>query len=93
MSNVEHPKHYNQGTIETIDLIKGSLTEEEYKGFLKGNVLKYVCRASFKGNEKEDYEKAKWYLQRLINTKRQETFKTRNWDDLSLDNIKGTNGD
>lgn len=66
MSNVEHPQHYNQGKIETIDLIEGSLTKEEYKGFLKGNILKYICRASFKGVETEDYKKASWYLERLV---------------------------
>lgn len=66
MSEVEHPSHYNQCKIETIDLIEGSLTEEEYKGFLKGNILKYVCRANFKGKENEDYKKALWYLERLI---------------------------
>lgn len=66
MSNVEHPQHYNQGKIETIDLIEGSLTKEEYKGFLKGNILKYICRASFKGCETEDYQKASWYLERLL---------------------------
>ena len=56
---VNHPSHYNQGGIETLDIIKMSLTEEEYKGYLKGNVLKYRERAQFKGNAEQDYAKAK----------------------------------
>ena len=40
------------------------LTDEEYKGFLKGNVYKYVKRYEFK-NGKEDLEKATVYLKKL----------------------------
>ena len=63
---VNHPTHYNQGTLETIDMLKGTLSKEQYTGFLKGNVLKYVSRADYKGNTLEDYNKAKWYLEELI---------------------------
>lgn len=63
---VNHPSHYCQGGIEVIDYLKAKMTAEEFKGFLRGNVLKYVSRAEAKGKEKEDYEKAAWYLQRLI---------------------------
>jgi hypothetical protein len=38
---------------QAIDLIKDSLTLEEYIGFLKGNIIKYHIR---KGN-KEDFNK------------------------------------
>lgn len=51
--------------METIDLIQNSMSVEQFKGFLKGNVLKYVCRSEFKGNENEDLEKAMWYLHKL----------------------------
>ena len=64
--NVNSPSHYNQGSIETIDMIKGSMSTEEFKGFLKGNVIKYVSRAEFKGKETEDLQKARWYLNRWI---------------------------
>lgn len=40
------------------------LTDEEYKGFLKGNVYKYVKRYEVK-NGKEDLEKATVYLKKL----------------------------
>lgn len=62
---VNHPSHYNQGGIETLDIIKMSLTKEEYKGYLKGNVLKYRERAQFKGNAEQDYAKAKFYFNEL----------------------------
>lgn len=65
-NNVNHPTHYNQGSLETIDMLKGTLTKEQYTGFLKGNVLKYVSRTEYKGKTLEDYNKAKWYLDKLI---------------------------
>ena len=62
---VNHPTHYTQGGIECIDAIRAALTEEEFKGFCKGNALKYVWRSGKKGDEKEDFKKAAWYLERL----------------------------
>jgi len=64
-SNVNHPKHYNQGAIETIDYLESSLTPEELRGAYKFNVIKYVSRERYKG-ELEDLKKAKWYLDRLV---------------------------
>ena len=58
---VNKPDHYNVGGIETIDIIKSMLTVEEYKGYLKGNLLKYRERAEHKGNAEQDYAKAKKY--------------------------------
>lgn len=71
-SNVEksekdniNPNHYIFGGIETIEYLKAKLTPEEYRGFLKGNVLKYVSREAEK-NGLEDLKKDKWYLDKLI---------------------------
>ncbi|MCF1614642.1 DUF3310 domain-containing protein [Tetragenococcus koreensis] len=61
--NVNHPNHY-QGDIETIDYIKDKLTDEEFRGFIKGNVLKYVSREGLKNGD-EDLKKANWYLEVL----------------------------
>ena len=58
---VNKPDHYNIGGIETIDIIKSMLTAEEYKGYLKGNILKYRERAEHKGNAEQDYAKARKY--------------------------------
>lgn len=64
--NVNRPSHYTQGGIECIDAIKASLSEEAYKGYLKGNIEKYLWRYEHKSNPVEDLKKAQWYLERLI---------------------------
>lgn len=58
---VNHPPHYKTGGIETIDFI-----EAKKLNYNLGNVVKYVTRADYKGNRKQDLEKAVWYLQREI---------------------------
>ena len=70
VEKVNHPSHYNSVKKETIKILDDYLTDEEYDGFLKGNVIKYMHRYKFK-NGVEDLQKAKWYLEELIreNTK------------------------
>jgi len=41
------------------------MDKPEFKGYLKGNIFKYVWRYEYK-NGVEDLRKAKWYLERLI---------------------------
>jgi hypothetical protein len=53
--------HYRQGDIECIDAIRAALTDEEWRGFCKGNVLKYVWREKHKGGN-ETLVKAQDYL-------------------------------
>lgn len=63
---VNHPKHYGgDTTYECIKVLRAWLTDDEYKGFLKGNVIKYLCRAGKKEQELQDVKKALWYLQEL----------------------------
>ena len=62
--NVNHPAHYTEGKIECIDYIQDKLTEE-FRGYIKGNVLKYITREKHKNGD-EDLRKAKWYLDRLV---------------------------
>lgn len=57
---VNHPAHYNAGSIEVIEAI-----EAWGCGFCDGNVVKYVARFRHK-NGIEDLKKAQWYLTRLI---------------------------
>ena len=64
--SVNSPAHYLHGKKETIDVIRDCMTEDEYHGYLKGNVLKYVSRYKFKGEPLEDLEKSQWYLNRLV---------------------------
>lgn len=61
---VNHPPHYTKGGIECIEAIKAALTEEEFRGYCKGNALKYIWRERYKG-ETVSLEKAKWYLNKL----------------------------
>lgn len=56
---VAHPAHYNQHEHEVIELA-------EQFDFCMGNVIKYILRAPFKGNKKQDLEKALWYLDRFV---------------------------
>ena len=68
---VDHPSHYTDGNIEVIDFIADKGLVE---GFCKGNVIKYVSRAGKKASAKlseqdkeiQDLEKARWYLDYLI---------------------------
>ena len=62
---VNAPEHYTSGNIECIEAIEAQLTPEEYRGYLKGNVAKYVWRERHKGGI-ESLKKAQWYLNRLI---------------------------
>jgi len=63
--NVNQPGHYTAGGIECIQAIKASMSPEEYQGYLKGNLQKYVWRYRHK-NGVEDLKKAQVYLNWLI---------------------------
>ena len=64
---VRKPAHYNNGSMECIDAIRGMLSHEEYIGYLRGNSLKYRWRFRYKGKPIEDLRKARWYEDRLLN--------------------------
>ena len=66
-SIVKNPPHYkvklrDGRDIEVVDIIKAVLTKEEFKGFVKGNAIKYILRAGKKGNELQDLMKSKEVL-------------------------------
>ena len=61
---VNHPPHYNQQGIECIDAIHAA-TGDGFQHYLQGNIMKYLWRYRYK-NGKQDLEKAKWYLDKLI---------------------------
>ena len=63
---VENPDHYNTGAIEAIEAIRASMDADQYFGYLKGNVMKYLWRYDYKDKPVEDLRKADWYLNRLI---------------------------
>jgi hypothetical protein len=66
--DVNHPAHYTAGKVECIDAIEAALTPEEFRGYLKGNILKYTWRERQKEGETA-MRKARWYLDRLLGAK------------------------
>lgn len=59
--NVNKPVHYNHANIECIEAIRAALSSEEFRGYIKGNNIKYTWREAYK-NKDEDLRKAAWYL-------------------------------
>lgn len=75
---VNHPSHYTNGSVECIDAIESALTPIEFRGFLRGSIIKYLWRMGLKGGPKnalKDLGKAEWYMRLL---------KARRKDDLGL---------
>lgn len=73
MSEVDHPAHYNRGANTILE--DGTALYEPIKviddwglGFCLGNAVKYILRAPHKGTERQDLEKARWYLEHWIST-------------------------
>lgn len=59
---VNNPSHYQLlPGVEAIDIIKATLTPEQWKGYCLGNMLKYRLRAGDKGDALEDIGKANKY--------------------------------
>ena len=69
--NVNSPPHYeiwsrydlmeiiSEGRgLEVVDIIRARLTEAEFRGWCKGNALKYTLRAGLKDDERQDWLKA-----------------------------------
>lgn len=62
---VNSPPHYTAGSIECIDYIEDVLTPEEFRGYLRGTIIKYNHRLMLKSNPPEDTGKLIWYATRL----------------------------
>jgi hypothetical protein len=60
------PQHYADRKYQTILVMEDSMSEEQFKGYLKGNVMKYISRAGKKDKTLQELNKAKTYLQWLI---------------------------
>ena len=65
---INEPPHYkSNGGVECIQAIRASMTKEEFIGFCKGQVFKYLWRANKKhADPLADYEKAQFYLKKMI---------------------------
>jgi len=62
---INNPMHYTVGGYEALDVIKAKLSPEEFRGYCKGNILKYVMRANYKGHHDQDCDKAQYYAKEL----------------------------
>ena len=62
---VNNPTHYNRHGIECIQAIRAALSDEQFRGACKANVIKYIWRENYK-NQDEDLKKALWYLNKLV---------------------------
>ena len=60
-----NPQHYKNKPKETIERLQDNLTPDEFKGYLKGNIMKYLDRYENK-NGVECLKKAQWYLNKLV---------------------------
>lgn len=68
MNDPVNPNHYKAGKIECIDAIE-SATEglTGIEAYNTGSIIKYIWRWKRK-NGLEDLKKARWYLDKLIET-------------------------
>lgn len=57
--------HYLNMGIQPWDAMRAWMSPEEFQGFLRGNVIKYVARCEAKGGV-QDLRKARHYLDTLI---------------------------
>lgn len=67
---VNHPAHYNDGPIESIDVMEQAIKSapDPVLGALQWTTLKYLLRLWLKNDDAlTDARKAQWYLNRLIN--------------------------
>lgn len=64
-NNISHPKHYETGKFECIDVMCEALGVENVKGFCICNSFKYIYRHKRK-NGAEDIKKAIWYLNKFL---------------------------
>jgi hypothetical protein len=58
--------HYVKKSIQPWDAMCSWMSPEQFKGFLRGNAIKYLARAYDKGSTVDDLMKASHYIEKLI---------------------------
>lgn len=61
LGTAEQATHYKNGAMQAIQVMQALMTEEQFKGFLLGNIIKYRMRAKYKDKYEEDINKANQY--------------------------------
>lgn len=85
MSDNINPAHYKQGDIECIEAIRAALTPEEFRGYCKGNAIKYVWRERHKGGD-ESLLKANWYMDKAVSVSSPP--EAHGWPDMTPNKVR-----
>ena len=66
LDQVNHPAHYTQGGVECWDAMQACMSEQEFAGYLRGCAIKYLWRCTDKGTCAQDLQKARAYVDKLV---------------------------
>lgn len=55
------PDYYEKAAMQPLEVMQAMMTEEQFKGFLLGNCIKYRMRKNYKGQHDSDEYKARQY--------------------------------
>lgn len=68
IDNISKPSHYSGSNgIDLIEFCRQQFTEEEFRGVMKFNQMRYALRTGRKHNDLEDQKKGREYYNRYIN--------------------------
>ena len=63
---MNEPDYYNVNGLSPVDAFKqGLISKDEFIGFCKGNIIKYVVRCQYKDDPVKDLDKAMDYIKLL----------------------------
>lgn len=65
IDDLKHDQHYKSCGIEPWDIMEANFNKDEFVGFLKGNILKYLLRIGRKGQDLADCDKIANYANKL----------------------------
>jgi hypothetical protein len=61
--------HYMGLAVKPWVAMQSWMSRAEFEGFLRGNAIKYLARAGWKGDDLQDLKKALHYLEKLVSVK------------------------
>lgn len=78
---VDHPNHYNEGSIECIEAMRRMFGDEAVKNFCNLTAFKYYFRRGNKVGEdfNRDTKKAEWYLDYMKKLPEKKNYVNVNW--------------
>ena len=85
MSTDPKSSYYDVGGLETIDIIKAKIEglTDPFDAYCLGNILKYACRAPYKGTMDRDIEKIRIYSKMMISYSDESKEKTKkHWNKM-----------